>query len=178
MSEAADKMNIRDSNREDLEALKTLYPKAFPDEDLVPLVLELLDIRDDVLSLVAESDAGIVGHVVFTRCGVTGGTANVILLGPLAVAPASQKQGIGTALVRAGMDRVRQAGGDLVCVLGDPAYYSRFGFTGEHYLEPPYALPAEWEGAWQSLQIGDTPCSVAGKLTVPGPWNRRELWAP
>ena len=76
------------------------------------------------------------------------------------------------------MQRLEKNGPRHVYVLGDPAYYGRFGFRAESDVAPPYPLPAEWRGAWQSLTLGrDTP-TLQGSLRVPPPWRRPELWAP
>lgn len=168
-------MLIRPSTVEDAGAIDALYPLAFPGEDLVPLVHELLRERSATLSLVAAIDEHIVGHVMFTHCSV-GGFDGIALLGPLAVTPSRQKQGIGSALVSDGLQRLREAGAKLVCVLGDPAYYGRLGFQQEGHVQPPYILPAEWASAWQSQSLDDT-AALAGKLIVPAPWQHPELWS-
>lgn len=175
MSETID---IRHSAPEDATAIEAVYNAAFPEENLVPLVRELLDGGDDVMSLVATRNGALAGHVVFTTCGIKGGDVTVALLGPLAVAPEFQKQGIGGALVKAGFREVEKAGVYTVCVLGDPGYYGRFGFTVEADITPPYEMPPEWRDAWQSVGIGDAKKPATGKLTVPAPWQPRELWLP
>jgi putative acetyltransferase len=83
-------------------AIELLYPDAFPDEDLLPLVRDLLPDTTVTTSIVGEIDSKIVGHVIFTKCGVVGEQTKAALLGPLVVTPARQGQGIGSALVRAG----------------------------------------------------------------------------
>ncbi|MHA1189117.1 MAG: GNAT family N-acetyltransferase, partial [Alphaproteobacteria bacterium] len=65
-----------------------------------------------------------------------------------------------------------------VYVLGDPAYYRRLGFESEDSVKPPYPLPEEWRGAWQSLGLGAGKPPLRGKLSVPQPWRQRALWAP
>ena len=167
---------IRESTREDVAAILALYPLAFPDEDLVPLVRELLDATSDITSLAGILGSQVAGHVAFTRCGVDGTGTVVSLLAPLAVAPERQRQGIGSELVRAGLRRLEQDV-DVVCVLGDPAYYGRLGFRPETRIEPPYPLPAEWQGAWQSQPLGKTASHGIGKLSVPPVWRHRALWA-
>jgi predicted N-acetyltransferase YhbS len=69
-----------------------------------------------------------------------------MILAPLAVATAFQRQGIGQALVRYGLDNLKSQGIDFVFVYGDPRYYSRFGFTPNHQLAAPYKLkhPEAW----------------------------------
>lgn len=168
---------IRDSLRSDLSAIHDLYPAAFPDEDLLPLIRLLLDGRDDVMSLVAERDGALVGHVAFSHCTVTGSGARVALLGPLAVAPEAQRGGIGSALVRAGHERLAGQGVSRVLVLGDPAYYGRFGFRADDRIRPPYPMPPEWSSAWQSLDLTAPDASLAGTLVVPAPWQDPALWS-
>ena len=174
----ADTLLIRESHAGDVARLEALYPEAFPEEELLPLVRDLLADTAAVTSLVATMYGQIVGHVIFTICGVPDSNVKAAMLGPLGVTPSRQKQGIGSALVRAGLQHVQEAGTGLVCVLGDPAYYSRFGFLPEVDVAPPYTLPEEWGGAWQSLRLGGdrTPC--AGKLVVPEQWLKPALWLP
>ena len=169
---------IRESSAADLDAIDSLYPAAFPDEDLLPLVHELLNAPGVALSLVATIDTRVAGHAMFTKCGVNGTGISAALLGPLAVAPDRQRQGVGRAIVHAGLELLRGAGVTLVCVLGDPAYYKRLGFVAESAVKPPFALPAEWEGAWQSQCLGETRPEGGGKLAVPRPWREPSLWSP
>ena len=173
-----DRLDIRESLPGDLVAIETLYPEVFPEEDLLPLVRDLLRAAPRVLSLVGIAGASLAGHVVFTTCGTTAEPDKAALLGPLAVAPAWQRQGIGTAIVRAGLQRLEDAGAAQVYVLGDPAYYGRLGFGPEAGVAPPYPLPAEWRGAWQSMSLGGAGPPRRGQLSVPPPWRQARLWAP
>ena len=171
-------LEILDGLPGDLESIEKLYPDAFPDEDLLPLVRQLLAEGPIVLSLVGVMGQSIRGHVVFTMCGIAGRPDRVALLGPLAVASAWQRRGIGSAMVRAGMDRLDRVGVTRVYVLGDPAYYGRLGFVREVGIAPPYPLPANWLGAWQSLSLGRVEGPCRGQLSLPQPWLQRSLWAP
>lgn len=170
--------SIRDSVQSDLAAIEALYPEAFPDEDLVPIVRDLLHAAQDVVSLVATIGPQIAGHVIFSRCSVSGQEMSAALLAPLAVISAWQRRGIGTAIVHAGLQRMEESGVDVVCVLGDPDYYGRLGFTTESSIEPPYSLPSEWSTAWQSIRTGDSAMPTSGKLLVPPQWMNPSLWAP
>jgi putative acetyltransferase len=105
-----EKLEIRDSVSADFGAIELLYPDAFPDEDLLPLVRDLLHDTTVATSIVGEIDSRIVGHVIFTKCGVTGKRTNAALLGPLAVTPALQGKGIGSALVRTGLRQLEDRG--------------------------------------------------------------------
>ena len=169
-------IEIRESVPGDLASIEKLYPDAFPDEDLVSLVRELLQEASDALSLVGIIHSSLVGHVIFTTCGIAGCSDRVALLGPLAVAGAWRRQGIGGAIVRTGLQRLEEAGLTCVYVLGDPAYYGRLGFVPTAYVAPPY--PLEWREAWQSMSLGGAGPPHQGKLSVPQPWLKPALWAP
>lgn len=82
------------------------------------------------LSLVAVEDGEVLGHALFTRATIRadGGTLAIIALAPVAVVPARQRQGIGDALIRAGLAEARASGERIAIVLGHPGYYPRFGF--------------------------------------------------
>ncbi|MGF1500579.1 MAG: GNAT family N-acetyltransferase [Paracoccaceae bacterium] len=164
---------IRDARPADLVALETLYPAAFPDEDLLPLLVRLFAEREAVASRLAETGSHAVGHLAVTWGQA--GTTRVALLGPLAVAPDLQRQGIGTALLRDAVSRYR---GTPLLVLGDPAYYGRFGFLPETRIEPPYPLPQAWAGGWQSLANGTSAPTPRATLRLPEAWMDPALWAP
>jgi putative acetyltransferase len=105
-----------------------LNTKAFPTDAEARLVDNLRKNGDLEISLVAVIDEKIVGHVAFSRM-----TAPFRALGlaPVAVLPLHQRQGIGAALIRAGLERAKASGWNGVFVLGDNAYYERFGFRAE-----------------------------------------------
>jgi putative acetyltransferase len=174
----AQNLEIRESVPIDLDAIESLYPETFPDENLLPLVRDLLADAAVTTSLVGTIDSRIVGHAIFTKCRVSGSNVNAALLGPLAVAPAWQRRGFGSAIVRTGLRRLEEMEVSLVYVLGDPAYYERLGFRPESLVEPPFRLPPEWDGAWQSQNVGDVAALFPGKLIVPRQWLQPALWAP
>jgi putative acetyltransferase len=107
------------------------------------LVERLRRAATDSLSLVAE-DEGVVGHILFTQVVVESVGRRVIGMGlaPMAVLPDRQRQGIGSQLVRRGLDILRERGCPFVVVVGHPEYYPRFGF------EPAsrHGLVSQWEG--------------------------------
>ena len=93
------------------------------------LIVEALRAADALeLSLVAESDGEVVGHIAFSPSGIGGSSTGWSLLGPVAVRPDRQGEGIGRALVEAGLDALRSRGACGCVLVGDPAFYSRFGF--------------------------------------------------
>lgn len=173
-----DGFEIRASTPVDLHAIETIYPDAFPNEDLLPLTRDLLRHQNEVLSLVGTVGPSLIGHVIFTKCSVDRRRSNVALLGPLAVASACQRKGVGSLMVRKGLQRLQHDGISQVLVLGDPAYYGRFGFLPETRIAPPYTLPAEWDTAWQSIRLGDVDAFADGRVRLPKPWLHKELWAP
>ncbi len=174
-------LTIRRSTPDDIASIEAIYPLAFPDEDLLPVVRDLLADPGVALSLVGEIDGAIVGHVIFTRCGIGQDATGASMLAPLAVTPSHHGQGIGSALVRFGLEMLRDDGIDTVLVLGDPAFYGRLGFRTESRIRTPYPLPAEWASAWQSQRLGDSlgnsPTMPAGTLSVPAQWRDPALWS-
>ncbi len=118
------------------------------------------------LSLVAERDGEIVGHIVCTRGHV--GDRPALGLGPLGVLPAYQRHGIGTALMRAVLDAARDAGESLVALLGDPAYYGRFGFRPAATLGVAAPDPV-WGDYFQALALADHP---RGPFHYAAPFDR------
>lgn len=170
-------LEIRESVAADRAAIQALYPRSFPDEDLLPLVTDLLRDPGATVSLVAAKAERVVGNVMFTRCTVKGHPSSAALLAPLAVAPDYQRQGIGAELVREGLRRLEKDGVEAVYVLGDPAYYGRLGFSREQSVRPPYALPDEWADAWQSLHLADGPEPISGTLALPEFWLDPAWWS-
>jgi putative acetyltransferase len=92
--------------------------------------------------------------------------------------PSLQRQGLGTSLVRAGLERLEKIGIKQVFVLGDPAYYQRFGFSPERQVLAPYTIPEEWADAWQSIPLAAGALLAAGRLSLPEPWMEPALWGP
>jgi putative acetyltransferase len=130
-------VTIRPERPEDLPAVDRLRRAAFGGDAEARLVDAL---RGDgaVLSLVADED-GVVGHLMFSRLEMDG--VRAAALAPVAVAPARQRRGTGSALIRDGLRRLREAGWEAVVVLGEPAYYARFGFVPAPTIACPYSGP-------------------------------------
>lgn len=89
------------------------------------------------LSLVAEEDVRILGHAAFSPVTIDGRSGDWFGLGPVSVDPDRQGEGIGATLIRAGLEALKARGAAGCVVLGDPAYYGRFGFSAEHALRYP-----------------------------------------
>jgi putative acetyltransferase len=159
----------------DRASIPHLYAAAFPQEELVPLVEALLS-DPEVLSLSAHLDDRLIGHILFTCGKLKGRSETVALLGPLAVHPDHQRQGIGKALIADGLSRLEAKGVTEVLVLGDPTYYSRSGFRPASRVTPPYPLPAEWTEAWQWIRLDGEDEDLSGRLVLLEAWMRPELW--
>ncbi len=134
---------IRAERPEDAAAIRRVNELAFGQSAEADLVERLRHACDAGLSLVAEDD-GIVGHILFTPVTVKG-TAGVVVgmgLAPMAVLPDRQRRGVGSELVRRGLEILRERGCSFVVVVGHPEYYPRFGF------EPAskHRLVSQWVG--------------------------------
>jgi putative acetyltransferase len=80
------------------------------------------------ISLVAEAEGRVVGHIAFSPVTISDGSPGWYGLGPISVVPELQKRGIGKSLMREGLSLLREIGGRGCVLVGDPAYYERFGF--------------------------------------------------
>jgi len=105
------------------------------------------------LSLVDERDGELIGHVAVSPVDVSDGTRGWFGLGPLSVLPAWQGQGVGSGLMHAAMQRLRELGAGGCVLLGDPAYYGRFGFRAE----PGLLLPGVPAAYFQALAFHGAP---------------------
>jgi len=138
---------IRPETAADYDAIDEVNRLAFGGENEVQLVqaLRAAGDFDPRLSLVAERDGVVVGHILFSNMVIASPAGRVPAqsLVPVAVRQALQRQGIGGRLVRAGLRQCRELGHRIVVVVGHPAYYPRFGFSParRHGLEAPFAVP-------------------------------------
>jgi putative acetyltransferase len=137
---------IRPEEEREGAAVRALNASAFDTEGEGNLVDVLRASARPLVSLVAEHDGNIVGHIMFSPVSLSGNPDLKIMgLAPMAVAPERQRQGIGSELVRAGVERCKQLGVDAVVVLGHPEYYPRFGFRPSSLfeIECEYDVPEE-----------------------------------
>jgi putative acetyltransferase len=123
-------MWIRAEEQSDWSAVRAVNLSAFETPAEANLVEALREQARPFVSLVAEDNGPILGHIMFSPVSLAGHPALRIMgLAPMAVAPEHQRKGIGTALVRAGLEQCKQRGFGAVVVLGHPGYYPRFGFS-------------------------------------------------
>jgi putative acetyltransferase len=173
---------LRPARADELDAVLRIHRLAFGAEDEAVLVRRLLVDRSaqPCVSLVALDGTEPVGHVLFTRATLVGeDETRTALLAPMAVLPTHQGQGLGAALVQAGIAVLRAQGVELVFVLGHPAYYPRHGFVpaGALGLEAPYPIPAEHADAWMVQGLWKGILGQARGRVVPAETLRRpEYW--
>ena len=151
-------MRIREAQASDAQGIKAVHLAAFGDESQVVAELALALIADEsakpILVLVAESEKGVAGSIVFSSV---------------------QRMGVGKQLIESGLTALRKRGVELVFVLGDPRYYGKFGFSAGHKVRAPYDLP--YPEAWMCLPLGAVaPEKVEGQLTCAESLNRPEHW--
>lgn len=176
-------MNIRVAASRDREDIRQLYLSAFPEEErelVAELALQLLEeeTHPPVLSLIAQDDGVLSGHVAFSPvAAVDQESFQGYILAPLAVHPDAQKRGIGTMLINHGIQQVKEMKADVLLVYGDPAYYGRFGFGPEvaERCIPPYELqyPFGWQGLAIHERFHDEP---PVNITCAGPLSNPVLW--
>ena len=137
-------MRIRPESAADRAAVRAVNVAAFGTALEAELVETLRAKGVPLLSLVADVAAGVVGHILFSPVTLEGHShLRVMGLGPMAVAPQRQRQGIGSALVAEGLEACKRAGCDAVVVLGHAHFYPRFGFVpaARHALRSEYDVP-------------------------------------
>jgi len=122
---------IRREHPGDEAAVHRVNERAFDGPDEASIVNALRANGGVVLSLVADLDGTVVGHILFSpvRIDPEGTLVSVVALAPMAVTPEHQRRGVGGRLVREGLDLLRAAGHGAVVLVGHPEYYPRFGFT-------------------------------------------------
>lgn len=126
-------MIIRAAKQRDNAAICDVLRAAFAGEQEADLVGDIRWDGELLLSMVAEDAGHVIGYIGFSRLWIAGGEKREpgASLAPLAVVAGHRRRGVGAALVGAGHARLRSAGESIVFVLGNPAYYARFGYTAQ-----------------------------------------------
>jgi putative acetyltransferase len=147
---------IRPETPADAPAVRRVHEAAFPTSAEADLVDRLRRNGKAAVSLVAEADGDIVGHILFSAVTFDP-PAGVVAFGlaPMAVVPGNEKHGVGRRLVQNGLAECHAQGACMVVVLGDPPYYGRFGFerASRHGLRNEFGVEDEFMvfmlDAWQ-----------------------------
>ena len=144
-------MIIRHEEPHDIAAIRQVNEQAFGGSGEANAIEALRDRGAATLSLVAEIDDRVVGHLFFTPAAIETAdhTWPALGLAPLAVLPEYQRQGIGSALMKAGLAECARLGYERVIVLGHPEYYPRFGFMRASL----YGIRPEWEAPDEAFMV-------------------------
>ncbi len=168
-------MMIRREEKADQEASRAIQVEAFrQSETEEPIEANLLDSLRDCdgwipeLSWVAEVDGAVVGHAICTRGHVD--DVPCVGLGPIGVAPDLQRKGVGSSIMHALIGASDAMGEPLIALLGDPSYYSRFGFvaSAELGIEPPEAA---WGVYFQVRPLTAWSASITGQFRYAAPFD-------
>ena len=154
-------MLIRAEETNDRDSVYAVHASAFETSSEADLVDALREQARPIISLVAEDNGKVVGHIMFSPASLSGHPDVAVMgLAPMAVAPEHQRQGIGSALVRAGLEHCKEMGFVAVIVLGHPTYYPRFGFSpsSRFGIDCEYEVPEE---VFMALEL--EPGTLSGK---------------
>jgi putative acetyltransferase len=164
--------SVRPETAADVDAIRHLNRLAFGQDDEARLVDALRDGGYVRVSLVAERAGQIVGHILFSDLPILteAGTVPALALAPMAILPEFQRQGIGSALVRCGLEECRQQGHAIVVVLGHPHFYPRFGFSPK--LAANLESPFSGSDAFMAVDLVPGALDgVAGQVQYPPPFG-------
>jgi putative acetyltransferase len=151
-------IEIRDEQPGDIAAIREVNRQAFGQDDEGRIVDSLRDNGAATLSLVAADGGVVVGHIMFSPLSI--GQATGVGLGPMAVAPSHQRQGIGSRLVQAGIERLRTSGCPFVVVIGHADFYPRFGFQPA----AAHGVTCEWDVPPEVFMVNILDQRVVGNL--------------
>ncbi|MET3645791.1 GNAT family N-acetyltransferase [Phyllobacterium ifriqiyense] len=147
-------VTVQTTSPDDYPEVANLVERAFGGTGEVELISRLRENNDVLLELVARKNGILTGHILFSRVKITGKNHDAVALAPLAVLPEFQKQGVGSLLIQTAHTKLVAAGETLSLVLGDPAYYGRFGY--EHLRAAGFE--SAYQGKYlQALAFADAP---------------------
>jgi putative acetyltransferase len=149
---AVDNLTVRRERRDERPVISAINIAAFGRPDEARLVDRLHHEGAVLASFVAEVDAQVVGHILFSRMSIETPDVRLaaVALAPMAVKPEQQRRGVGSQLIRDGLAWLRARGEHIVVVLGHPDYYARFGFSTDraHALASPSRPRPSWRWNW------------------------------
>jgi len=174
---------IRVATGLDRNDVREIHLCAFPEGEkqiVSTLAVNLLneETSQKTISLVAEADGAVVGHIAFSPVTVNNNKNwKGYILAPLGVKPEYQKRQIGSKLIESGKERLSKMGVNILFVYGDPNYYGKFGFdadTASGY-SPPYEL--QYPFGWQAIFLTEGVCTESTvKISCVDPLKDAELW--
>lgn len=176
-------MNIRIAAKQDRDDIQQVHLCAFPEgerEVVAKFAIDLLieKTTPQTISLVAEIDGLIVGHIAFSPVRIDGNEEfQGFLLGPLGVVPDYQDRRIGSKLIEYGMQQLSAMEVDVVFVYGDPKYYGKFGFSAD--AAKLYAVPYKFQYpfGWQAIVLNETNIeNLPAVITCVASLNDPKLW--
>ena len=176
-------MNIERAQNTDLDSIQTVIETAFSGKESNAISKLAADLCSEatspsIMSLVAKGDDQVIGYVSYSPIFLKSDThISGYILAPLAVSPEHQTQGVGTNLIKRGMDMLTEDGVDVLLVYGDPEYYGRFGFKDEigGLFMPSY--PLEYPFGWRGLMLNETAVPVSPvRFECVAALSKSELW--
>ncbi|MDV5169624.1 N-acetyltransferase [Photobacterium rosenbergii] len=167
------------------ETIIELFTQTFSDSEgqnegkvIGQLVSELLESTksEDIFTFIAKDENEIVGSILFTRLTFES-DKTAFLLAPVAVSTQSQGKGIGQALIKTGLEALKQHGVDLVFTYGDPSFYTKIGFERITEQEFQAPLPLSYPHGWMAQSLTEQPlAAIAGSSSCVEAFDKPELW--
>jgi len=155
-------IKIRLAQETDLEPIQKIIESSFSDEENQVISNFAAELSKEtttppIKSLVAELGTKVIGYVCYSPIFLKSEPSiSGYILSPIAVSPEHQKQGVGSNLIKSGIDMLTKYGAGVILVYGDPAYYGRFGFKEEigHSFVAPY--PLQYPFGWTGMMLNET----------------------
>jgi putative acetyltransferase len=162
-----DKLVVRISTEDDEPEIAAIHRLAFGRDGESELALDLIRSQIETISIVAQCDERVIGHILLTEIAAS---VRAVILAPLAVDSKYRELQIGSTLVRTALEIAKNAGFEAVFVLGDPLYYERFGFSSQK--ADPFVVA--WQGPhFMAVELRENALAgKGGKLQVPQAFTR------
>lgn len=175
---------IKEAEVHNLEEILAINKVAFGSEIEAKLVADLLkdNTAEPILSLLVFHKNKAIGHILFTRVYIDEMISNPLchILAPMAVLPEYQKQGISGLLIKAGLEKLKAMGSQIVFVLGHISFYPKYGFIADAKKQgfpAPYTIPDKHADAWMVKALTPNALDIYnGQIKCADQLNKPELW--